>query len=83
MKDMDDKLTAEDKAKLTDELEAFKKVREGGKADEIKPAMEKFTQVSYEIFGKAYQAQQAQGQQPGAGQNGTTVDADYTVHEDN
>ena len=82
MKEMDDKLSAEDKAKLTDELEAFKKVREGGKADEIKPAMEKFTQVSYEIFGKVYQAAQAQQQAQQGGAQGSTVDADYTV-EDN
>jgi len=82
MKEMDDKLSAEDKAKLNDELAAFKKVREGGKADEIKPAMEKFTQVSYEIFGKVYQAQQAQQQGQQGGAQGSTVDADYTV-EDN
>jgi len=82
MKEMDDKLSAEDKAKLNDELEAFKKVREGNKADEIKPAMEKFTQVSYEIFGKVYQAQQAQQQGQQGGAQGSTVDADYTV-EDN
>ncbi len=82
MKEMDDKLSAEDKAKLSDELEAFKKVREGGKADEIKPAMEKFTQVSYDIFGKVYQAAQAQQQGQQGGAQGSTVDADYTV-EDN
>ena len=82
MKEMDDKLSAEDKAKLTDELESFKKVREGGKADEIKPAMEKFTQMSYDIFGKVYQAAQAQQQGQQGGAQGSTVDADYTV-EDN
>lgn len=82
MKEMDDKLSAEDKAKLSDELEAFKKVREGGKADEIKSAMEKFTQVSYDIFGKVYQAAQAEQQAQQGGAQGSTVDADYTV-EDN
>ncbi len=82
MKEMDDKLSAEDKAKLNDELEAFKKVRESNKADEIKPAMEKFTQVTYDIFGKVYQAAQAAQQAQQGGQNGSTVDADYTV-EDN
>ncbi len=81
MKEMDDKLSAEDKAKLNDELEAFKKVREGGKVDEIKTEMEKFTQTSYEIFGKIYQQQAAQNGQQGGPQDGSTVDADYTVHD--
>ncbi len=77
MKDMDDKLTAEDKAKPNDELAALKKVREGGKAADIKAALEKFKQVSYDIFGRIYQQQAAQNN----GQNGSTVDADYTVHD--
>jgi len=78
MKDMDDKLSAEDKARLNDELSTFKKVRESNNAEQIKTAMEQFTRVTYDIFGKIYQAQA--GQQ-GADQNGTTVGPDdYTVH---
>ena len=79
MKDMDDKLTAEDKSRLNDELTTFKKVRESNDAAQIKTAMEQFTRVTYDIFGKIYQAQAAQnnGQNP----NGTTVESDdYTVH---
>ncbi|MBQ2956856.1 MAG: Hsp70 family protein, partial [Clostridia bacterium] len=82
MKDLDAQLSAEDKAKLTDELEAFKKVRETNNAADIKPAMEKFTQTTYDIFGKVYQAAQAQQQGQQGGAQGSTVDADYTV-EDN
>ena len=46
------------------EIDAFKKVREGGKADEIKNAMEGFTQKVYAIFGKLYQQQGGEGQVP-------------------
>ncbi len=82
IKDMDDKLTAEDKAKLAEEIDALKKVRENGKAAEIKPALEKCKQACYDIFGRIYQQQATQnGQQGGA--NGSTVDAEYTVHDDN
>ena len=87
MKDMDDKLDPADKAKLNEELEAFKKVREGNNAAEIKTAMDKFTQTTYDIFGKVYAAAQQQaGGQPGAGAQGGAsndghVDADYEVHD--
>ena len=45
-----DKLSAEDKNTVQSEIDAFKKVREGGKADEIKNAMEGFTQKVYAIL---------------------------------
>ena len=59
-----------------DELETFKKVREGGKADEIKSAIEGFTQRVYDVFGKIYKQQaEAQGAQGAQGpQAGTTND---------
>ena len=87
MKELDDKLDAADKAKLNDELAAFKKVREGNNPDEIKTAMDSFTQSTYEIFGKVYAAQQQAGAQAGdAGAQGGAnsdghVDADYEVHD--
>ena len=61
MKDMEGKLDPADKSTLETELAEFKKVRESNNADEIKAAMEKFTQKSYEIFGKVYQQQNPQG----------------------
>ena len=61
IKEMNDKLDPADKATLENELESFKKVREGNNVDEIKSAMETLTQKSYEIFGKVYQQQNPQG----------------------
>ena len=82
MKDMDGKLDPADKATLETEVAEFKKVREGNNVDEIKAAMEKFTQKTYEIFGKVYQQQNPQGgagANPGAGVNDDgTVDSDFT-----
>ena len=59
-----DKLSDEDKATIQSEIDAFKKVREGNNADEIKTAMDAFTQKVYAIFGKLYQ--QAQPDMNGA-----------------
>ena len=59
-----EKLSDEDKNTIQTEIDAFKKVREGGKADEIKSAMEGFTQKVYAIFGKLYQQQGGEGQVP-------------------
>ena len=81
MKDMEGKLDPADSAKLADELAAFKKVREGNNSAEIKAASEKFSQMTYEIFGKVYQQQGAHGAEganPGA-QGGTHVNDDGTV----
>ena len=85
-----DKLSEEDKATVQSEIESFKKVREGNNADEIKNAMQDFTQKVYAVFGKLYQQQgAADGQQPqyDAGseqQSGTnadgSVDAEGDVH---
>ncbi len=84
MKDMEGKLDPADKSTLETELAEFKKVREGNNVDEIKSAMEKFTQKSYEIFGKVYQQANPEGN-PGAGFNGNpgaqddgTVESNFT-----
>ncbi len=80
LRDMGDKLSPEDKATIESELAAFKKVREGGNAADIKREMETFTQKTYEIFGKVYQ--QAAGAQggPEAGHvnDDGTVESDFT-----
>jgi len=81
-----DKLSDEDKNTVQTEIDAFKKVREGNNAEEIKNAMESFTQKVYGVFGKLYQQQQAEaGAQGGdaagngdAGNNGG-VNPDGTV----
>ncbi len=66
-----DKLSDEDKNTVQTEIDAFKKVREGNNAEEIKNAMETFTQKVYGVFGKLYQQQQAEaGAQGGDAGNG-------------
>ena len=85
LKELGDKLTDADKAKVNDELERFKKTREGNNAEEIKKAMESFTQETYAIFGKVYQQQGNggdQNQQGGPRAGGTsddgTVESSFT-----
>ena len=82
MKEMDGKLDAADKATLETEIADFKKVREGNNVDEIKAAMEKFTQKTYEIFGKVYQQAQPNPGQAGGPTGGVnddgTVDSNFT-----
>ncbi len=80
-----DKLSEEDKNTVQTEIDAFKKIREGNNAAEIKNAMEAFTQKVYAIFGKLYQQQAGD---PGAnpmgdmgGEPGTTND-DGSVNAD-
>ena len=89
LKDLGDKLSESDKTEVQNELDAFKKVRESNDADQIKSAMDNFTQKVYQVFGKIYQQQAQQAQQAGAdaGQSAGgqqtnddgTVDADYDV----
>ena len=89
LRELGDKLSAEDKATVENELAEFKKVREGGDAEQIKNAMEAFTQKVYAVFGKIYQQQQAQDpnaanaggyQQAQDATNDGAADADYDVH---
>ena len=84
-----DKLSAEDKSTIESEIASFKKTREGGNADEIKNAMETFTQKVYAIFGKLYQqqggapeggAQGAEQAQPNGQNADGTYEADGDVH---
>ncbi|HZK33993.1 MAG TPA: molecular chaperone DnaK [Bacillota bacterium] len=91
VKEMEDKLTSEDKSKIEAELEATKKALEGDDTGQIKATTEKLTEVSYEIFGKIYQEQAQQqgadpsaqdGQGDGSGEDDNVVDADYEVVDD-
>ncbi|MBE5803201.1 MAG: molecular chaperone DnaK [Clostridiales bacterium] len=75
-----DKLTEEDKTTVQTEIDAFKKVREGNNAEEIKGAMDAFTQKVYAIFGKLYQQQAPDmGAQPGSTNPDGSVNADGSV----
>ncbi len=82
-----DKLSEEDKATVQSEIDSFKKVREGGNADQIKGAMDDFTRKVYDIFGKLYQQQGGNpgnaggdmGPQPGTTNDDGSVNADGSV----
>ena len=92
LKELGDKLSAEDKAKVEAELANVKHAMEGSDYAAIKSATEKLTEVSYDAFGKIYQQQQQQSQEAGASgaygegasQQGddNVVDADYEVVDD-
>ncbi len=88
LRDNADKLSEEDKQTVQTELDAFKKIREGNNAEEIKNAMESFTQKVYAVFGKLYQQQAGQqsgdpmnnaGPQPGSTNDDGSVNADGSV----
>ena len=94
LKELGDKISAEDKAKIEAEVANVKKALEGTDNAAIKAASEKLTEVSYEAFGKIYQqqAQEAAQQQQQAGSQAggssaphddNVVDADYEVVDDN
>ena len=78
-----DKLSEEDKNAVQAEIDAFKKVREGNNADEIKNAMESFTQKVYAVFGKLYQQAGNNGDpMNGAGPQAGTTNDDGSVNAD-
>ena len=87
LRESGDKLSSEDKATVQSEIDAFKKVRESNNADQIKTAMENFTQKVYAVFGKLYQQAGGEGQMPPQGNPGNpgsqnpdgTVNTDYDV----
>ncbi len=94
MKEMADKLDANDRESIEKALADLKKTLEGSDIEMIKTATEHLTEVSYNAFGKVYQQQAAQQQADGANygaqQGGASephdddvVDADYEVVDDN
>ena len=84
MRENGDKLSDEDKNTVQNEIDAFKKVREGNNAEEIKNAMEGFTQKVYAVFGKLYQQQAgSQGNSTGgAGPEAGSMNDDGSVNAD-
>ena len=89
LKDLGDKVTAEEKSKVEEELNNVKEKVKGDNIEEIKVATEKLTQVFYEISSKLYQQAGAQQPNPGAsssdnqaqdaGKQENVYDADYKV----
>ena len=97
LEELGDKISADDKAKITAKLDALKAVKDGEDLEAIKKATEELTQEFYAISSKMYaDAQGAQGAQGagfdpnnmgGANQGAThhddnVVDADFEVKED-
>ncbi|MGE5632480.1 MAG: molecular chaperone DnaK, partial [Caulobacteraceae bacterium] len=86
MKDLEGKLSSEDKAKIEAELNHVKEALKGNDTQAIKNATEELTKVFYDISAKIYQGGAGpQGPQgaPGAGPQGdNTVNADYKVEDD-
>ena len=85
LRENSEKLSEEDKQAVQAELDAFKKIREGNNAEEIKNAMESFTQKVYAVFAKLYQQQGGQpGQDPmnGTGPQPGTTNDDGSVNAD-
>jgi len=70
LKENGDKLSAEDKKRLEDEIEKAKKEFESDDVEVVKKALDSLTQVSNEVFTKMYQNANPQGAN-GADQNNT------------
>ncbi len=94
LEELGDKVSAEDKAKITEKLDALKAVKDGEDLEAIKKATEDLTQEFYAISSKLYADAQgaagAQGFDPnnmgganaGAAHDDNVVDADFEVKED-
>ena len=82
LRDNGDKLSDEDKSTVQSEIDAFKKVREGNNAAEIKNAMESFTQKVYQVFGKIYQQQAGEGNPMGGQPQAGSMNDDGSVNAD-
>ena len=93
LKDLGDKVSSEEKAKVEAEIANVKKTLEGNNVDEIKAATDKLTQEFYKISEKLYSNAGANANAAGAtgtaGQGTATdangdnvVDADYEVVDD-
>ncbi|KYH28571.1 molecular chaperone DnaK [Clostridium colicanis] len=92
LKDLGDKISAEDKKAVEEKLEALKKVKDGDDVEAIKKATDDLTQAFYSISQKLYQQSGAQAN-PDMGNMGgnaesahasddNVVDADFKVEDD-
>ena len=92
LKDLGDKISGEEKAKVENEIANVKKALEGTDVENIKQATEKLTTAFYEISEKLYKQANAAGAATGTtaenaqantDNNGETVyDAEYNVEND-
>ncbi|EGD48675.1 chaperone protein DnaK [Ruminiclostridium papyrosolvens DSM 2782] len=94
LKELGDKVSADDKAKIETGVNKVKDVLKGTDTEAIKKATEELQQAFYEISSKIYQQTQGAQADPGAagfggqqgaagaGQDDNVVDADYKVVDD-
>jgi molecular chaperone DnaK len=85
LKDLGDKVSADEKQKIESELEKVKKTLEGSDIEAIKKATESLAEAFHSVSQKMYEqaAQQAQEAQPeDKAQDDNVVDADYEVVDD-
>ncbi len=90
LRELGDKISADEKSKIEEEIANTKKALEGNDVDAINAAAEKLTTAFYSVSEKLYQQASAAGQtaQPTGNATETTdsndnvVDADYNVVED-
>ncbi|SFN40020.1 molecular chaperone DnaK [Proteiniclasticum ruminis] len=90
LEELKEKISEEDKAKITEKLEVLKNIKDGSDMDAIKKATEELTNEFYAVSSKIYQAEAAQNQgAPGAEEQGqagpqgdNVVDADFKVEDD-
>ena len=78
LKDLGDKVSAEDKAKLEEEIKTAKTELESNDKDRMDKAFENLSNASQSVFAKIYQ--QAQGQNPG-GDAGNAGAGDTEFHQ--
>jgi molecular chaperone DnaK len=95
LKDLGDKVSAEDKAKIEDKVKALNAVKDGNDIEAIKKATEELTQEFYAISAKLYQGANpgaegfdpnnmggAQGNAGNGPADDNVVDADFKVEDD-
>ena len=78
MKELGDKISADDKSRLEAEVSKVKEALGSDDTDMIKAATESLTTASYDVFGKAYQ----QADTAGAGAAGPEPDSEASPDED-
>ena len=84
LKDVEGKISADDKASIEKAVEELKAVKDGEDLEDIKAKTENLTQAFYKISEELYKAQ-AQAQQGAEGEaqhDEDVVDADYEVVDD-
>lgn len=79
LKDLGDKVSAEDKAKLEEEIKTAKTELDSNDKDRMDKAFENLSNVSQGVFAKIYQ--QAQGQNPNGDANGNAGAGDTEFHQ--